>query len=97
MSDTIKGDLYEVYELYVHDTYAEITLFDEKYKKYDIIEDARRECARLNEEFKSKVDILHRAFSAYQNAPHGWIFEARMERALKVLAGNGWSLERIVE
>lgn len=80
------------YELTLYETYAEIYFFGQFHSKYDFISDARLMCDKLNQDFERKISILSKAFSAYNNAPRGWTFEARMERALDALNEDGWDL-----
>lgn len=75
----------EPYEVQAEETRAAIYRFGELHAVYDIVSDAYEDCARLNIDFKNKAEMLHKAFVAYNNAPHGWIWEARMDEAIYIL------------
>ncbi len=95
MKFTTAGDMVVVqqpYELTIHETYAEIYFFGKFHSKYDMVSDARLVCDKLNKVFEEKISVVSKAFNAYNNAPRGWTFEARMERALDALNEDGWDL-----
>lgn len=74
---------FEPYTVQSTDTSAVIYKFGEKVKEYNIIEYAHADCTRLNKEFRRQSESLYDAFCAYMNAPRGWVWEARMEKAIQ--------------
>lgn len=77
------SEQYQPYTVHTNETSAVIYKFGEKVKEYNIIEYAYADCARLNKEFSRQAESLYDAFCAYMNAPRGWVWEARMEKAIQ--------------
>lgn len=73
------------YTVEAEDTRAVIYRFGEPHAFYDIVSDAYEECEKLNADFLYKAEVLHRAICAYNNAPRGWVWEARIDQALIIL------------
>lgn len=73
------------YTVEAEDTRAVIYRFGEIFAIYDIVSEAYDECDRLNAAFIYKAEVLHRAICAYNNAPRGWVWEARIDQAVIIL------------